>query len=411
MFQEEIVEQFQKDPKLLEVQPFYHYLKNEIIEPEKIVVGTRYFWNKWAPILGPTLTVIIVKLRQYCYYNKLTKEKRDWCYPSLKTLAKEVGVSEDTVSRELNPKNPEKNDILKKFVRREPQYVYDASLRKKVRSVDKYYIAMDDPLTSEDEKILIIKSAERLIKQESKQSESKIMEKSESSSEYQINTLVVDNLSPNPQIADQVPSPKPQFAGANINRNLRVEEIHNTIHCLDTTTRTKFQNSPLTNNVVVFLEKSPFKNYINEKTLQKLVTKYGEEKVKEKIEILEWEYKDKKILNPGGLLNDALRIDYYPPQGFKTKEQREKEERERNDVELAEKIKEEREKERQELLIKKIQEIKNNLSKEELNILYKRAAEELRKTLPKLKRGEIYKHILNANVNIIIEEEYLKTRC
>lgn len=162
----ELVTIFEENPKLMEIQPFYHDLKNEIVEPEKIVVGTRYFWNKWAPILGPLRTVIIVKLRQHCYYNKLTKEKRDWCYPSQEKLAREIGVSKRTIKKLLNPSGKDKI-IWEEFVRRVPQYIYDPKLRKKVRTVDKYFIAMDDPLVEEDKKLLAVKMAEKIIEQES----------------------------------------------------------------------------------------------------------------------------------------------------------------------------------------------------------------------------------------------------
>jgi hypothetical protein len=43
----------------IEIQPFYHDLRNEIVQPRNIIVETKYFWDKWKPRLGPTLTVII----------------------------------------------------------------------------------------------------------------------------------------------------------------------------------------------------------------------------------------------------------------------------------------------------------------------------------------------------------------
>src|SRR4030067_3676927 len=99
--------------------PFYHQLENDIKQPDRIRIQTDYFWRKWASQLGPTLTVLIITLRSYCYYNKITKEKRDWCFPEQKTLAANIGVSVDTVQREL------RRQITQKFIRREPRYRYD----------------------------------------------------------------------------------------------------------------------------------------------------------------------------------------------------------------------------------------------------------------------------------------------
>lgn len=124
--------------------PFYHELENEVKQPDRVRLQTDYFWRKWAPKLGPTLTVLVITLRSYCYYNKLTKERRDWCYPEQKTLADNIGVSVDTVQREL------KKLIARYFVTREPRYRYDDRLKRPVRTADTYHIAMDDPLTPED---------------------------------------------------------------------------------------------------------------------------------------------------------------------------------------------------------------------------------------------------------------------
>lgn len=128
----------------IELQPFFHDVKNTIVQPKQIVVGTRYFWEKWAPRLGPTLTVLIVRLRMHCYYNQATQERRDWCFPTQQTLAEEAGVSRWTVMREL--KKPE----ARQFVRVQLRSRYDAVRRQTVRISSLYHVAMDDPLIEED---------------------------------------------------------------------------------------------------------------------------------------------------------------------------------------------------------------------------------------------------------------------
>jgi hypothetical protein len=134
-----------KGPDAIELQPFYLDFRNEIVAPDKVAVVSHYFLDKWAPQLGPTLTLLIIRLRRYCYFNKLTKERRDWCYPKHETLAKEIGVSRWTILRELQ------RPVAQYFVKREKRYVYDPQTKKRVRTSDMYYIAMDEPLTPEDE--------------------------------------------------------------------------------------------------------------------------------------------------------------------------------------------------------------------------------------------------------------------
>lgn len=145
-------------PEQARLLPFYHDLKNEIVEPDKVVVSSQYFWTRWAPRLGPTLTALVVCLRRHCYYNKLTQERRDWCFPEQATLAREIGV-ESTKTIRAALQHPE----AAYFVRREARYVYDPHRGKKVRTSDMYYVAMDDPLTPEDEALLVVRATERLL--------------------------------------------------------------------------------------------------------------------------------------------------------------------------------------------------------------------------------------------------------
>jgi hypothetical protein len=133
-------------------------LRNEIVEPDKVVVTTQYFWAKWAPRLGPTLTVLVICLRRHCYYNRATHERRDWCFPEQATLAREIGVeTTKTIRAALS------HPLATLFVRREARYVYDPARGKKIRTSDIYYVAMDDPLVPEDEALLALRAAERLL--------------------------------------------------------------------------------------------------------------------------------------------------------------------------------------------------------------------------------------------------------
>ncbi|MBM3450942.1 MAG: hypothetical protein FJX78_08200 [Armatimonadetes bacterium] len=142
--------------------PYYTDARNDIIRPQRHQATTDYFLRSWLPRLGPTLTLLIITLRRHCFYNELTKQQEDWCFPHQRDLAAELGVSRRTVQRELS--RPE----AQLFVRREPQYRYDRERNRMIRTVDRYRITMDDPLTPEDERALVIKVAERLIQEDSK---------------------------------------------------------------------------------------------------------------------------------------------------------------------------------------------------------------------------------------------------
>jgi len=144
----------------IEIQPFYHDLRNEIVQPRNIIVETKYFWDKWKPRLGPTLTVIIMELRRRCYYNPETGERRDYCWPSLQTIADACGISVSTLQREL--KRPE----AKLFIRIEPRYIYNEKISRMSRTSNIYYVAMDDPLLPEDKDRLKDEIAEQIIEKE-----------------------------------------------------------------------------------------------------------------------------------------------------------------------------------------------------------------------------------------------------
>lgn len=141
----------------LRIEPYYPEVRDEIVEPDKITVQTWYFWRRWAPKLGPVATALFIRLRMHCYYNRKTGEVRDFCYPSQKSLAEEIGCRDKkTVMAALK--------VLEDhgFVRREAQYRYDAETRKKVRTTDRYRILMTDPVAQEDEGDLIVRMAERI---------------------------------------------------------------------------------------------------------------------------------------------------------------------------------------------------------------------------------------------------------
>jgi len=143
----------------IKLEPWYKDIEDEITKPDQVAVQSKYFWTRWVPLLGPGPTVLLVRLRQYCYYNRETGEKRDWCYPSQETLAREIGLRDRETLRTYLI-------VLEGhgFLRREAQYRYDAAKHKKVRTTDKYYVRMWDPIAPEDEGAAVVKAVERMLR-------------------------------------------------------------------------------------------------------------------------------------------------------------------------------------------------------------------------------------------------------
>jgi transcriptional regulator with XRE-family HTH domain len=132
----------------IQVLPFYHDLRNQLVRPTDVLVSSHYFFRQWKPRLGPVLTLLVLELRDRCYRNKATGKVRNYCWPSQSELARAMGVSVDTIARAL------KGELAKHFIRVKPRYRYDPIRKKKVRTSSIYYVAMDDPLLPEDEESL-----------------------------------------------------------------------------------------------------------------------------------------------------------------------------------------------------------------------------------------------------------------
>src|SRR4051812_12212279 len=81
----------------IQVEPWYRTIESEIVQPDQVAIQTKYFWKRWAPRLGPLPTCLLIRLRQYCYFNRATGERRDWCYPSQEQLGLEIGAHRETV--------------------------------------------------------------------------------------------------------------------------------------------------------------------------------------------------------------------------------------------------------------------------------------------------------------------------
>lgn len=117
-----------------------------IVKPDKVFVGTQYFRQMWVPILGTTLAWLIIDLRQRCYWNKRTGEKREHCQATYVELAAAVGVSPSTARRVLKPNRIVDEFILSRTTLKE----YSAQKGKVVNKTTHWIIRLDEPIFDPD---------------------------------------------------------------------------------------------------------------------------------------------------------------------------------------------------------------------------------------------------------------------
>lgn len=154
----------------LVVLPFYHELRNALVRPERVKLQTDYFWQKWVPLLGPVRTLIVMRMRQFGYYNRQTGELRDEVARTYGEIAQSIGVSTRSLERYFEsepdpgggPFRVLKDPLLARFIRLRHQYVWRPGKSAPERTTNEYKIAMDEPLTPDDEAALRLAAARRL---------------------------------------------------------------------------------------------------------------------------------------------------------------------------------------------------------------------------------------------------------
>lgn len=130
----------------------YRDAYNAIVRPNEQHYCSKYFHQKWLPLLGPDLWLIIWELRTHCYKDKTGQIIRDTVEATCKQIGDAVGMSEDKVWRLLNPKDPEKKDLLAKFIlNKSTRRRYSKAHGGTVNEKTIWKIRLDDPLTPEDE--------------------------------------------------------------------------------------------------------------------------------------------------------------------------------------------------------------------------------------------------------------------
>jgi hypothetical protein len=126
------------------LQRAYGSKRASIIQPERGMFVTMYFFNNWLPLVGHSALTIIMAARSMCFWNPMTGELRNTVDTDMTDLANRASVSVRTVKEVL------KNDLVRKYFLRyrarrimTPNGIRTAGITIQVR--------MDDPLTPQDQ--------------------------------------------------------------------------------------------------------------------------------------------------------------------------------------------------------------------------------------------------------------------
>jgi hypothetical protein len=126
------------------LQRAYGTERARIIQPERGMFVTLYFFEQWLPLLGHSAAATVLAARSLCYWNPMTGELRNVIETDMSELARRAAVSVRTVKDVLN------NELIQRYflrykVRRmmTPNGIRTAGITLQVR--------MDDPLTPQDQ--------------------------------------------------------------------------------------------------------------------------------------------------------------------------------------------------------------------------------------------------------------------
>jgi hypothetical protein len=128
------------------LQRAYGSERAKLVQPERGMFVTLYFFYEWLPLLGHSAFATVLASRSLCYWNPMTGELRNTIETEMSELAQRAAVSVRTIKGVLT------NDLVKQYflrylVRRvmTPNGVRTAGISLQVR--------MDDPLTPQDQQL------------------------------------------------------------------------------------------------------------------------------------------------------------------------------------------------------------------------------------------------------------------
>lgn len=128
----------------LALQRAYGSKRAAVVQPERSLMITQYFFSSWLPLIGHSAMAVILAARSMCYWNPLNGELRNEIETEMGQLAERAAVSVRTVKSVLN------DELVRKYFLRyrtrrimTPNGVRTAGILLLVR--------MDDPLTPDDQ--------------------------------------------------------------------------------------------------------------------------------------------------------------------------------------------------------------------------------------------------------------------
>ena len=126
------------------LQRAYGSDRARVIQPERGMFVTHYFFNQWLPLLGASAANVILAARSMCYWNPMTGELRNQLETEMGELAYRAAVSVRTVKDVLN------QELIKRyFIRYKVRRVMTSNgVRTAGISLE---VRMDDPLTPADQ--------------------------------------------------------------------------------------------------------------------------------------------------------------------------------------------------------------------------------------------------------------------
>ena len=128
------------------LQRAYGSQRAQLIQPERGMFVTLYFFYSWLPLVGHSAYATILAARSLCYWNPMTGELRNVIETDMSELAQRAAVSVRTVKDVLATELVQRY-FLRYKVRRimTPNGVRTAGISLQVR--------MDDPLTPQDQEL------------------------------------------------------------------------------------------------------------------------------------------------------------------------------------------------------------------------------------------------------------------